>query len=57
MAELLRETRSVCPRCLKNIPARLLRQLDSGRVIMEKTCPDHGAFSVTVWRGQADFGA
>lgn len=56
MAECIRETRSVCPVCLKNLPARLVREPD-GRVIMEKTCPDHGAFSVTVWRGRADFGA
>ena len=56
MAQLLRETRSVCPVCLKNLPARLVQTPD-GRVIMEKSCPDHGDFAVTVWRGRADFGA
>lgn len=56
MAELLRETRSVCPVCLNNLPARLLREPD-GRVVMEKTCPDHGAFAVTVWQGKMDFSA
>ena len=56
MALCIRETRSVCPVCLKNLPARLLQGPD-GRVIMEKTCPDHGDFAVTVWQGKADFAA
>ncbi len=52
--ELLRETRSVCPVCLQNLPARLLRQEDGG-VILERTCPEHGVFRVPVWRGKTDF--
>ena len=56
MPELLRKTRSVCPSCLKNLPAVLVRHED-GRVFMEKTCPEHGAFSAVIWRGLADFTA
>ena len=53
MAQLIRKTRSVCPRCLKNIPALLTRE---GRTVyMEKTCPEHGSFRAPVWRGLADF--
>lgn len=51
---ILRETRSVCPVCLKNLPARLLKREDGG-VVLEKTCPEHGAFRVPVWRGKTDF--
>jgi len=53
--ELLRRTRSVCPRCLKNIPAALVREGDA--VYMEKTCPDHGAHRCILWRGLVDFDA
>ncbi len=54
MEQLLRETRSVCPVCLRNLPAQLLRQVD-GKVILQKTCPAHGTTRVTVWQGSRDF--
>ncbi len=47
----VRETRSVCPVCLKNLPAALVRYPE-GRVYLEKTCPDHGTFRTVVWRGK-----
>ena len=50
----IRETRSVCPVCRKNLPALLTRG-DSGQIDLEKTCPDHGSFRVPVWRGLMDF--
>lgn len=54
MASFPRTTRSVCPVCLKNIPARLERRED-GSVFLSKECPEHGAFSADVWRGHVDF--
>ena len=54
VAEPIRETRSVCPVCLKNIPARLMRE-DGGRILLEKTCPVHGDFWVPVWQGRVNF--
>ena len=54
MGELIRRTRSVCPVCLKNLPAQLLRQPD-GVITLEKSCPEHGPYSVPVWRGAMDF--
>lgn len=54
MDGIIRKTRSVCPVCLKNIPAVLVRA-DDGCIRMEKACPDHGAFSVPVWKGLVDF--
>lgn len=45
-------TRSVCPECLRALPARLVR---NGRdVRLEKTCPVHGPSGAMVWRGQPD---
>ncbi len=50
----IRKTRSVCPVCLRNLPAQLSRQED-GRVFLQKRCPEHGAFQVLVWQGKLDF--
>ena len=54
MRKRIRETRSVCPVCLKNIPAFLAEE-SSGRIILEKACPEHGSFQVPVWQGKMDF--
>ena len=56
MGTPIRESRSVCPVCLKNLPAVLSRQAD-GQILLEKRCPEHGAFSVPVWQGRLDFDA
>lgn len=53
MDKTIRKTRSVCPVCLRNVPARLVREED-GQVRMEKICPEHGSFRVPVWRGRVD---
>jgi len=52
MITLLRKTRSVCPVCLKQVNAVIVRRADG--VYMEKTCPAHGDFSVPVWRDNID---
>ena len=53
---MTRETRSVCPVCLRNLPAQLVFRPD-GRVMLEKTCPAHGSFQTAVWQGKQDFTA
>jgi len=40
-------TQSLCPECLRIIEARLFEE--AGRVIMEKTCPQHGYLRDTVF--------
>jgi len=45
----IRKTYSVCPVCLKRIPAILTRRDDNWH--MEKTCPIHGEYTAVVWRG------
>ena len=54
MEDIIRTTRSVCPVCLKNLPARLLRE-SGGRILLDRTCPEHGRFRVPVWQGKLDF--
>lgn len=54
METIIRTTRSLCPVCLTNLPAQMIRQAD-GQILLQKECPDHGSFSVPVWRGTVDF--
>jgi len=42
-------TESVCPVCLRRIPAE--RVLEDGDVFLVKTCPEHGTTKSIVWRG------
>ncbi|WP_152512927.1 radical SAM (seleno)protein TrsS [Desulfovibrio sp. X2] len=50
--EVLSETQSLCPVCLRRLPAR--RVLRGDAVFLERDCPEHGPFSVPVWRGGPD---
>ena len=45
----VRKTYSVCPVCLKKLPAEIVKAGDD--YYLEKKCPEHGAFSAVVWRG------
>ncbi|MBR5094084.1 MAG: radical SAM protein [Oscillospiraceae bacterium] len=54
MGTSIRETRSVCPVCLRGLPARLVREED-GQIFLEKRCPEHGSYRVPVWRGRVDW--
>lgn len=49
---LLYHTKSVCPRCLRAVPAALLE--DGGAVYMEKGCPEHGSFRCLVWEDTSE---
>jgi uncharacterized radical SAM superfamily Fe-S cluster-containing enzyme len=44
---LPKKTKSMCPECKKVIEADLLEE--KGKVVMKKTCPEHGDFKDTVW--------
>ena len=54
MEHTIRKTRSVCPVCLKNLHAELVRH-DDASIWLKKSCPEHGAFTVPVWQGKMDF--
>ena len=48
---ILRRTQSLCPVCLRRVDAVYARSEDDPRCVeLRKTCPDHGGFSVPVWR-------
>jgi uncharacterized radical SAM superfamily Fe-S cluster-containing enzyme len=44
---------SICPECGRGIPAE--EYVDAGRVMMRKSCPDHGAFTDVVFSDAAMF--
>jgi len=43
----LKSTKSLCPECLKVIPAQLIE--DGGKVLIEKVCDEHGNYRDTYW--------
>ena len=47
MSKILQETESLCPVCLKKIPARYIRQ--NGKTYFCKECSEHGPFQVLFW--------
>jgi uncharacterized radical SAM superfamily Fe-S cluster-containing enzyme len=51
MMELIGNTQSLCPVCLKKIPAK--KVADNGRVYLEKTCSEHGEYKTLIWRQNA----
>lgn len=53
MSEKIGETQSLCPHCLRTIPAEKIAENDS--VYLVKTCPEHGAFKVLIWQGVEDY--
>lgn len=46
----LAETESLCPLCLKRIPA--VREASGNDVYLVKNCPEHGEFRTILWRGK-----
>lgn len=52
MSKILSYTLSVCPYCLKEIPAKMT----SGQkaVYMEKTCPEHGNMRTLIWEDSSE---
>ncbi|MDR1394638.1 MAG: radical SAM protein [Deltaproteobacteria bacterium] len=51
--ELLDRTESICPVCLKALPAEIWDR--EGDIRLERTCPEHGSFETVIWRGKPDF--
>ncbi|WP_246514906.1 radical SAM (seleno)protein TrsS [Desulfonema limicola] len=54
MTEFSQPTQSLCPVCLKRIPAfRTCCSLED--VFLEKQCPEHGKFRSIIWKGLPGF--
>jgi len=47
MPEILKKTRSLCPKCNAVLDATILE--DEGKVWLERTCPEHGHFRDLYW--------
>ena len=47
-------TTSLCPVCLKRLPAR--RREEGEKVYLIKDCPDHGRYKALIWEGSPAFG-
>jgi len=45
--ETLNETESICPECLRRIPATIIT--DGAKVFLRKTCPRHGTSQGLIW--------
>lgn len=52
MSHVIGKTASVCPVCLKTIPADQVVGAD-GFIYMEKSCPEHGDFRTLIWEESA----
>lgn len=52
---ILLRTESLCPECLRRIPASYIEKY--GKVYMDKECPEHGAYSVPVWSDTESYAA
>jgi len=46
-SKLLKKTPSVCPRCVKVIPAKIVEE--NNQIFIEKTCQEHGDFKEMYW--------
>ena len=51
----IRTTYSICPKCGKQISAEILIKDDG--VYLDKTCPEHGNYSVLIWKNKRDIQA
>ncbi|MDL2317234.1 radical SAM protein [Desulfovibrio sp. OttesenSCG-928-A18] len=48
--ELLSHSKSLCPVCLRALPASLVSTAD-GETYIRRVCPEHGPFSGLIWKG------
>lgn len=52
MNKTLYYTISVCPECLKRIPAQIVEE--NGEIYMNKSCNEHGMFHTLIWQDKAE---
>jgi uncharacterized radical SAM superfamily Fe-S cluster-containing enzyme len=49
----MKRTKSICPVCQKKIDAKLTKE--NGKILITKTCNEHGTFSATHWQSPGIF--
>lgn len=53
MPQVIKETKSICPVCLKAIDAWIIKK--GSDLYMVKKCIEHGTFETVVWRGSPEY--
>ncbi|MBN1109767.1 MAG: radical SAM protein [Methanomassiliicoccales archaeon] len=53
MNKVIGHTNSLCPKCLRTIPATKIAEDD--KVYLIKECPEHGTEKVLIWKGVEDY--
>jgi len=51
--EIIRETQSICPICLKILDATVVKKSDD--IYLTKKCEEHGFFNTVIWRGKPGY--
>jgi len=51
--EIIKETQSICPVCLKIVDATVVKKCDD--LYLSKKCKEHGFFETVIWRGKPDY--
>jgi len=51
--KVIKETKSICPECLKVLDATIFEE--DGKVYIKKTCPEHGYFQEVYWSDYAQY--
>jgi uncharacterized radical SAM superfamily Fe-S cluster-containing enzyme len=46
---VIKKTKSLCPECLRVVDAEVFE--DQEKIMIKKTCPEHGEFENTYWQG------
>ena len=44
---MIKKTKSLCPECFKPVDAEVYEE--NGKIMIKKTCPEHGEFTNTYW--------
>lgn len=53
MLEIIKETESLCPECLKVVSAVISKK--DNNIYLTKKCDEHGTFETVIWRGEPKY--
>ncbi|AGF54479.1 hypothetical protein B0P06_001448 [Clostridium saccharoperbutylacetonicum] len=53
MTNVIRETQSICPVCLKTVEAKIIKR--DRNLYLTKECEEHGKFEAVIWRGEPNY--
>ena len=51
--KIIRRTEALCPVCKRRLPAAYVKE--DKHIDLWRQCPEHGDFSIPVWRNNYDF--